>query len=130
MTELDLTEAIELLALHMTNVQLIHNTVRNPNQQTSAILLSTNSGTVSNTVIRDSLFAGGGYSVYCGTDAGGVDLPMTLTNNRFARDWNGSAPGYFTTGGFFGPVTHCADAGVVRSNNRWDSDGTLVAGAN
>lgn len=32
--------------------------------------------------------------------------------------------------GALGPVTHCADAGVVRSNNRWDADGALIAGAN
>lgn len=111
------------------DVVLDHNTIRNPNMQTSAILISTNSGTAANTTIRNGLYAGGGYTVYCGTDAGGVDLPMIFTNNRIARDWNGGAPGYFATGGFFGPVTHCADAGVVRSGNVWDDTGLPVPNA-
>lgn len=111
------------------DVVLDHNTIRNPNSQTSAILLSTNSGPVVNTTIKNGLYAGGGYTVYCGTDEGGVDLPMTFVNNRIARDWNGSTPGYWREGGFFGPVTHCADAGVVRGNNVWDDSNAPIPGA-
>lgn len=106
------------------NVQLIHNTIRNPNQQTSAILISTNSASITNTTIRDGLYAGGGYTVYCGTDGGGVDAGTVFTNNRIARDWNGSSPGYYPNGGFFGFTTHCrASEGVTVSGNVWDDTG-------
>lgn len=107
-----------------SNVQLIHNTIRNPNRQTSAILVSTNSGSITNTTIRDGLYAGGGYTVYCGTDSGGVDPGTVFTNNRIARDWNGTSPGYFANGGFFGPTIHCrASEGVTVGGNVWDDTG-------
>lgn len=109
------------------NVELDHNTIRNPNQQTSAILISTNSGSITNFRIRNSLMAGGGYTVYCGTDSGGVDAGTVFTNNRIARDWNGSAPGYYVNGGFFGPTTHCRAAeGVTVSGNVWDESGLAL----
>jgi hypothetical protein len=102
------------------NVILLHNTIRNPNQQTSAILVSTNTSLITNTKIRNGLYAGGGYSVYCGTDSGGVDPGTEFTGNRIARDWNGSAPGYYPNGGYFGPTTHCAGLG---GGNTWDESG-------
>ena len=102
------------------NVVLDHNTIRNPNQQTSAILVSTNSALITNTKIRRGLYAGGGYTVYCGTDAGGVDPGTEFTGNRVARDWNGAAPGYYPNGGFFGSTTHCAGLG---GGNVWDDTG-------
>ena len=106
------------------NVRLIHNTIRNPNRQTSAILLSTNTSSVTNTTITGGLYAGGGYTVYCGTDAGGVDAGTVFTNNRIARDWNGAEGGYYPNGGFWGPTTHCrASEGVVVGGNVWDDTG-------
>jgi len=109
------------------NVQLIHNTIRNPNRQTSAILISTNSGSITNFVVRDGLYAGGGYTVYCGTDSGGVDAGTVFMNNRIARDWNGSAPGYYVNGGFFGWTIHCrASEGVTLGGNVWDDTGATL----
>lgn len=105
------------------NVLLDHNTIRNPNRQTSAILLSTNSGPVINTTIRNGLYAGGGYTVYCGTDTGGVDIGTVFSGNRIARDWNGAAPGYWPNGGFWGPTVHCAGLG---GGNVWDDTGLIL----
>lgn len=102
------------------NVLLSHNTIRNPNRQTSAILLSTNSASVTNTRIFDGLYAGGGYTVYCGTDAGGVDAGTVFSGNRIARDWNGAAPGYWPNGGYWGPTVHCGGLG---NGNVWDDTG-------
>lgn len=52
------------------NIVLRHNTIRNPNGQTSAILMSTNTSPIRNVVIDSNLMAGGGYTVYCGTGEG------------------------------------------------------------
>ena len=62
-----------------------HNTIRNPYEQTSAILMSTNTSPISNVVIDHNLMSGGGYTVYCGTDEGG------MTPNRPTRTT--SSPG-------------------------------------
>jgi hypothetical protein len=102
------------------NVRLTHNTGRNPNRQTSVILISTNSGSITNTIIEDGLYAGGGYTVYCGTDAGGVDPGTVFRRNRIARDFNGAAEGYWPNGGSFGATTHCAGLG---DGNVWDDTG-------
>lgn len=87
-----------------SNYTLDHNTIRNPNPQTSAILMSTNSGAISNVRITDNLVAGGGYTVYCGTDSGGPTTGLTFTGNRIART-------YFPNGGYWGPVTSCPAVG-------------------
>ena len=91
-----------------------HNTIRNPNPQTSAILMSTNTAAIDDVVIDDNLMSGGGYTVYCGTDEGGVATNETYTNNRISR-------AFFARGGHFGPTTWC-DKVDVRSGNRWDGD--------
>jgi hypothetical protein len=77
-----------------------HNTIRNPNAQTSAILLSTNSGPISDVVIDHNLLSGGGYTVYCGTDDGGVASNLTVTRNVVSRE-------FFPKGGYWGPSTSC-----------------------
>ena len=63
-----------------------HNTIRNPNEQTSAILMSTNTSPISNVVIDHNLMSGGGYTVYCGTDEGGMTPNLTYTNNVISRE--------------------------------------------
>ena len=64
-----------------------HNTIRNPNKQTSAILLSTNDGGIRDVVIDRNLLSGGGYTVYCGTTDGGVASDVTYTNNIISREF-------------------------------------------
>jgi hypothetical protein len=99
------------------NYTLEHNTIRNPNDQTSAILMSTNSGPISNVIIRDNLVAGGGYTIYCGTDSGGVSSGLTFSGNRFART-------YYSRSGYWGPITSCS--GSAGNGNIWDDTGQPV----
>jgi hypothetical protein len=86
-----------------------HNTIRNPNGQTSAILLSTNSGPISDVVIDHNLLSGGGYTVYCGTTDGGTASNVTYTDNIISRE-------FFPKGGFWGPATDCGNVHQVRGN--------------
>jgi hypothetical protein len=94
------------------NVTLRHNTIRNPNGQTSAILLPTGDGTM---VVDDNLLSGGGWTLYCG-DSG--DEVETITNNRFSRE-------FFPKGGYWGPMAGCQDA-TVASGNVWDESGRTL----
>ncbi len=96
-----------------SNITLRHNTIRNPNAQTSAILLPSGESDV--TVDRN-LLSGGGWTLYCGRD--GTERE-TVTNNRFSReDW--------PKGGYWGPMLSCEDA-AVNSGNVWDSTGRAIA---
>jgi hypothetical protein len=61
-----------------------HNTIRNPNAQTSAILLSTNTGPIRDVVIEKNLMSGGGYTVYCGSTDGGVATSSPASSSRRA----------------------------------------------
>jgi hypothetical protein len=97
------------------NLTFRHNTIRNPNAQTSAILMSTNTDAIDRVVIDHNLMSGGGYTVYCGTDEGGVATNTTYTNNLISRE-------FFPNGGRWGPATSC-DRVATRSGNGWD-DGT------
>jgi hypothetical protein len=97
-----------------------HNTIRNPNSQTSAILMSTNTSPISNVVIDHNLMSGGGYTVYCGTDEGGIAPNTTYTNNVISRE-------FFPKGGYWGPTTWC-DKVATASNNVWDGNYVPPAG--
>jgi hypothetical protein len=97
------------------NLVFRHNTVRNPNGQTAAILLSTNTAPIEKVVIDNNLLSGGGYTVYCGTTDGGVATRMTYTNNVISRE-------FFPRGGFYGPATDCDDVEVAHGN-RFDGSG-------
>ena len=94
------------------NLTFRHNTIRNPNPQTAAILMSTNTDGIRDVVIDDNLMSGGGYTVYCGTGEGGVVPNETYTNNRISRE-------FFRRGGRFGPTTECEKVDV-RFGNVWD----------
>jgi hypothetical protein len=98
-----------------------HNTIRNPSGQTSAILMSTNTAPIGNVVIDNNLMSGGGYTVYCGTDEGGVASNTTYTNNVISRE-------FFAKGGRWGPTTWC-DRVVTSQGNIWDGN-VRPAGAN
>jgi hypothetical protein len=98
------------------NIKLIHNTIRNPCEQTSAILMSTNTSGISNVTISNNLMGGGGYTLYCNA---GPDVPNELvTGNRFAKRW-------YSSGGFWGPTAHCEDANVF-TGNVWDETGAAM----
>jgi hypothetical protein len=108
------------------NQVLRHNTIRNPNGQTSAILMSTNTDAIDNVVIDHNLMSGGGYTVYCGTDEGGVATRTTYTNNVISRE-------FFGRGGRWGPTTWCNEV-ATSGGNVWDGNykppnGTRVRGA-
>ena len=101
------------------NLVFRHNTVRNPNGQTAAILMSTNTAPIDGVVIDNNLLSGGGYTVYCGTSEGGVATRLTYTNNVISRE-------FFPKGGYYGPATECGRVDVARGN-RFDG-GAAVAG--
>jgi hypothetical protein len=91
------------------NITIQHNTIRVPYGQTSAILMSTNTSPIRDVSIVNNLAAGGGYTIYCGTDSGGPVLgTLTFSGNRIART-------YFTRGGQWGPTTSCPSGGAI-----WD----------
>jgi hypothetical protein len=94
------------------NITLRHNTIRNPNSQTSAIMLPTGDTSV---VVDDNLLSGGGWTLYCG-DSG--DETQTVTNNRFSRE-------FFPKGGYWGPMAGCHHA-TVASGNVWDETGRTL----
>ena len=96
------------------NLVFRHNTVRNPNGQTAAILMSTNTAPIDKVVVDGNLLSGGGYTVYCGTTDGAVATRMTYTNNIVSRE-------FFPRGGFYGPATGCDDVDVEHGN-RFDGD--------
>ena len=98
-------------------VVLRHNTIRNPNGQTSAIIIGSNSGPVANVEIVDNLMAGGGYILYCAAATGQV-TNISVSKNRFART-------YFSNGGFWGPTAYCEriGSGWDQKTNVWDGTG-------
>jgi hypothetical protein len=99
-----------------SNITIRHNTIRNPCSQTSAILMSSNTSSISNVTIQDNLLAGGGYTLYC--NAGPDVANETVTGNRFAKT-------YFAKGGYWGHQTGCGSADVF-SGNIWDETGTAA----
>jgi len=96
-----------------SNIRLIHNTIRNPCGQTSAILMSTNTSSIRDVTISNNLMAGGGYTLYC--NAGPDVANETVTGNRFARTW-------FQRSGYWGAITGCSGADLF-SGNVWDDTG-------
>ena len=106
---------------------IAHNTLLNPNAQTSALALYTEFGPNSNDVVRDNLFAGGGYACYCGdgkTDNNGNPAPasnVSFINNVFSRK-------YYPDVGEFGPgrAYNPANGGQWTNNLYMNADGTLT----
>jgi hypothetical protein len=102
-----------------SNYVIRHNRIENSHDQTSAILLSTNIGRISDVVVDNNLMAGGGYTFYAGTDEGGPAGNLRATNNRFSRM-------FFPRGGYWGPVVGSQGA-VVWSGNVWADTGAAVS---
>ncbi len=98
-----------------SNVTIDHNTIDNPNDQTSAIIMwDEGNPQNANVLITRNLLAGGGYTLYCGKF--GTALNVRVTNNRFAT-------------GHWGNSTNCATGGEVWTGNVQDSTGAAIAAA-
>jgi hypothetical protein len=102
------------------DVVIDHNTVRNPCEQTSAMLISNDPGyssPIRDVAVTNNLVAGGGYSIYC-ADADDTVADETVTGNRFARTW-------FPRGGRYGPTAYCENA-TTFTGNVWDDTGAGI----
>lgn len=94
------------------DITIDHNTVINPYDQNSAILMSTNTAPITNVWMTNNLIQGGGYTAYCGTTEGGlVRGVLVFAGNRIVR------------GSFWGPAAMCEGAGT---GNVWDDTGTSI----
>lgn len=110
-----------------SNLTLDHNTVLNPNDQTSALALYTEFGNNTNVTVTNNLFAGGGYACYCGDGAKDNDgnparaVNVSFVNNVFWKK-------YFPNVGHFGEARAYNPAGGGRwiNNVYMNADGTLT----
>lgn len=97
-----------------SNITYQHNTIINADPSgTSAIIGDT--GSFSNVLITQNLFAGGGYSLYCAISPG---ANYRVTDNHFSRE-------LYSTGGFYGPWIYCQNATQV-TGNVWHDTGQPV----
>jgi hypothetical protein len=103
------------------NIVIRHNTIENPYEQTSCVLLGAEEQNLKNVVIEGNLFNGGGYSVYGGgrEDVSGIKI----VDNRFMR----KPDGFFAQGGHFGPITaFYSGNGNEWRDNVWHDDGSSI----
>ena len=107
-----------------SNVWIVHNMVSNPQDQTSCIQVGADQGPISNVVEEDNLVNGGGYSLYGGEGGAYSVSNIKILNNRIMR--LPEAGGFFTNGGFYGPVTATNDAAITFLGNVWDDTGAPV----
>lgn len=110
-----------------SNVIIRHNTIRNPNSQTSAIINGTTPGVSApqtNVRILDNLMAGGGYTVYCNAHQAATSATIEFARNRISRlyyRWPVNSGHPVDRGGFWGPTTDCVNVPGF-STNVWDDD--------
>jgi hypothetical protein len=110
-----------------SDLTIDHNTLLNPNDQTSALALYTEYGNNTNVTVSDNLMAGGGYTCYCGDGATDNDgnaaraVNVSVINNVFWRKYYSDA-GYFGSGRAYNPAGGGRWAGNVYMN----ADGTLT----
>jgi hypothetical protein len=110
-----------------SNLTIDHNTLLNPNDQTSALALYTEYGNNTNDMVSNNLFAGGGYACYCGDGKSDNDgnaaraNNVTFVNNVFWRKYYPDS-GYFGAGRAFNP----AGGGKWAGNVYMNADGTLT----
>lgn len=111
-----------------SNLTIEHNTLLNPNGQTSTLSLFTEFGANSNFLIKDNLLAGGGYTCYCGDGAtSNAGKPARASNVSFVDNvfWEK----YFPTIGQYGPgrAYNPAGGGQWTGNVYMLADGTLTS---
>ena len=106
-----------------SNLTIDHNTLLNPNDQTSALALYTEFGNNTNIAVTGNLFAGGGYACYCGDGASdNSGNPARAVNVSFVNNvfWQK----YFPTVGAFGPGRAYNPAG----GGQWVNNLYMTAG--
>jgi hypothetical protein len=106
-------------------LNITHNTVINPFNQTGAINIGEAFGAQRNRLISDNLIAGGGYSLYAGYTGAMVPLVPTsnikILNNRFSNL-------VWPKLGYWGPAAgwYSRDTSNVWSGNVRDDNGQVV----
>lgn len=105
-----------------------HNTVINPNTETSALALFTEYGPNQNLLVRDNLLAGGGFTCYCGDGkADNLGNPARAVNVDFINNvfWKVYYPnvGYFDAGRAY----NTAGGGEWTNNLYMEKEGTLTS---
>lgn len=109
------------------NLVIDHNTLLNPNDQTSALALYTEYGNNNDVVVSGNLMAGGGFTCYCGDGVSQNDgtaaraVNVTFVNNVFWRKYFPDA-GHFGAGRAYNP----AGGGRWVGNVYMNADGTLT----
>lgn len=117
-----------------SNVLIRHNTIRNPNGQTAAIINGPTpsvSGFQFNVRINDNLMTGGGWTVYCNAHQAPTSPTTEFHGNRFARGYytgsDNQGGTFHNRSGQWGPMTDCDDVPAAqRYSNVWDEDNTLI----
>lgn len=110
-----------------TGLTIDHNTLLNPNDQTSALALFTEYGNNHNDTVKNNLMAGGGFTCYCGDGKSDNDgnparaVNVSFINNVFWRKYYPDA-GHFGAGRAFNP----AGGGQWVNNLYMNADGTLT----
>ena len=68
------------------NVTIRHNTIINPNSQTSAVMIDNYFGPISNITVENNLLVGGAYTIFVdGQFGGGSVTDVKITNNRLGK---------------------------------------------
>jgi hypothetical protein len=100
------------------SLTLDHDTLLNAQGQTAAAYTNPDFGPVTNVTITDSLLAGGGYTIYGGTNTA---TNVAITNNRFSTI-------YYPNGGYWGPLAYYNPQGTGNTwtGNIWDNTDTTV----
>src|SRR4029079_11255583 len=76
-----------------SNVQILHNTIINNHDQTSAVMLDTYFGDIKNVTVDGNYLYGGGYTIYLdGRFSGGSvdDSSVKITNNYLGGGYWGN----------------------------------------
>jgi len=109
-----------------SNVLIRHNTIRNPNSDTSAILSGTSPDLPRQFHVRiiGNLMAGGGWTVYCNAHGQRPASTTEFRDNRISRSYV-TFPGINPRGGYWGPMTDCKGVPGVETTV-WDEDGTQI----
>lgn len=110
-----------------SGVLIYHNTIRNPNDQTSAIINGTTPGVSApqyNVRIIGNLMAGGGWTVYCNAHYASTVPTIEFRDNVFARTYYHWSNPQSTGSGYYGPMTDCGSVPGV-GTTQWDGDGSV-----
>jgi hypothetical protein len=105
-----------------SNVTIEHNAIENANDQTSAIMLGADQGSISNILVQNNLLNGGGFALY-----GGAQPPSgnTISNIRLLDNVFGKL--FYANCGRYGPITATNDSRITVSGNVWQGTSTPVS---